>query len=130
MRKTLSGLLILLQAGCATVVSGKNQDVMIRSNPPGAEILIDGTITGKTPMMASLARKRRHTIELSSAQHGKLTRATTKGFNWWYLGNLILGGVVGLIVDPITGAMFDVSPEEVYVDFESTGSPAGEVQPG
>ena len=44
---------------------------------------------------------------------------TARGFNWWFLGNLILGGLIGVIVDPITGGIYEVKPEDVYVDFES-----------
>lgn len=113
----ISGLMFI-QSGCATVVSGKTQDVTIRSNPTGAMILIDGVMDGQTPMIANLSRKQRHSIDVS---HGgqKVTRATTRGFNWWYLGNIILGGLIGLIVDPCTGAIYNVKPDTVYVDFTS-----------
>jgi hypothetical protein len=32
----------------------------------------------------------------------------------WYFGNLAFGGLIGmLIVDPLTGAMFNLSPEKI-----------------
>ena len=37
----------------------------------------------------------------------------TKKFNGWYLGNIIFGGLIGLIIDPITGAMYDLTPNEI-----------------
>jgi len=32
----------------------------------------------------------------------------------WYLGNVIFGGLIGmLIVDPLTGAMWNIAPEKI-----------------
>jgi hypothetical protein len=32
----------------------------------------------------------------------------------WYLGNLVFGGLIGmLIVDPMTGAMYNLAPEKI-----------------
>jgi hypothetical protein len=32
----------------------------------------------------------------------------------WYFGNLLLGGLIGmLIVDPLTGAMYNLTPEKI-----------------
>jgi len=43
----------------------------------------------------------------------------------WFSGNLILGGIIGLIVDPITGAIYEVKPDAVYVDL---GNPEQEME--
>ena len=115
----LSFILILSQIGCATVVSGQYQDVYIRSNPTGADVSIDGMRSGRTPMVTSLERKKRHVVKVSKPGYETVTRATTRGFNWWFLGNLIFGGLVGLVVDPITGAIYEVNPDVVYVDFDA-----------
>ncbi len=120
--------LLLIQSGCATVVSGKTQDVTIRSNPTGAKVLIDGVMDGQTPMIANLSRKQRHSIDILHGSQ-KVTRATTRGFNWWYLGNIILGGLIGLIVDPCTGAMHNVKPDTIYVDFNAADPAAESVVP-
>lgn len=119
MKKTIVASIIISllmgQAGCATIVSGKTQDVMIRSNPSGAMVKIDEIVSGTTPMVANLVRKKRHAISISKNGFQEINQATTRGFNGWYLGNIILGGIIGLITDPITGAMYDVEPEEINV---------------
>ena len=131
MKKSISFFLVWVQvlsnAGCATIVSGKTQDVTVRSNPSGAKVLVDVMMQGTTPLVANLIRKKRHTLEISKEGYGRDVRATTRGFNWWYLGNLILGGVIGLIVDPITGAIFDVNPDSVYVELQKA-APEEEVK--
>lgn len=34
-------------------------------------------------------------------------------FNGWFLGNLLIGGLVGIIVDAATGSMYKLSPDQV-----------------
>lgn len=113
----LVGVQLFTMSGCASLVSGKKQDVTIRTTPAGADVLIDGTIAGTTPMIANLVRKRRHEIQFKKAGYPDITKGTTRGFNWWYVGNLLFGGIIGLIVDPITGAMYKIKPEEIHVDY-------------
>ncbi|HYF35220.1 MAG TPA: hypothetical protein VD994_08040, partial [Prosthecobacter sp.] len=34
--------------------------------------------------------------------------------NWWTMGNLLIGGLIGiLIVDPASGAMYVLEPDEI-----------------
>jgi len=101
--------------------------VMIRSNPTGANVVIDDIAYGVTPVVANLIRKKRHSIVIKKDGYEEISRATTRGFNGWYLGNIILGGIIGLIVDPITGAMYDVEPSEINVplpEIKEEGAPA------
>ena len=125
MNKITSASLIIIalagQTGCATIVSGRTQDVMIRSNPPGATVTIDEIATGVTPMVANLMRKKRHSILISKPGYKDISHATTRGFNGWYLGNILFGGIIGLITDPITGAMYDVEPSEINVTLPKEG---------
>ncbi|MCG2921469.1 hypothetical protein KZ305_25620, partial [Escherichia coli] len=42
--------------------------------------------------------------------------------NGWYFGNIIFGGLIGiLVVDPMTGAMFTLSPKDVNAVLASNG---------
>ena len=42
----------------------------------------------------------------------------TKSMTPWYLGNILLGGIVGFIVDAANGAMYDRKPAGVDVKLE------------
>ncbi len=110
-----AAVIMMSHSGCATIVCGKTEDVMIRSNPPGAKVKIDEFVSGTTPMMANLVRKKRHIITISKEGHEDVVQNTTRGFNGWYIGNIIFGGIIGLIVDPITGAMWEVEQKEINV---------------
>jgi predicted small secreted protein len=121
-RKILAGALVVCQcfmiAGCATIMSSSDQDVQIKSNPIDAQIRVDGMLMGKTPSLISLERKRRH--ELTIEKPGYQTRRITlsKKFNWWFAGNLIIGGLIGMIIDFASGAVFRLSPDEIDAKLE------------
>jgi hypothetical protein len=52
-----------------------------------------------------------HTVTLESNVSG------------WYVGNILFGGLIGmLIVDPITGAMYTLSPQNVDGALEKTAT--------
>jgi hypothetical protein len=115
-KQAVCGLIIIIilgQSGCATIVSGRTQDVMIRSNPSGAKVTIDEVVSGTTPMVANLLRKKRHQVAVNKEGYEEVVHATTRGFNWWYIVNIVLGGIIGLIIDPITGSIFEIEPAEV-----------------
>jgi hypothetical protein len=42
----------------------------------------------------------------------------------WYAGNLIFGGIIGLVLDPISGGMFKLSPDLVSVTLTKNESSA------
>ena len=122
MKKTVASILLVCSlSGCATIVSGRTQDVMIRSMPSGATVYIDEIAFGTTPLVANLIRKKRHSIKIVKDGYQEVSRATTRGFNWWYIGNVGFGGIIGLIVDPCTGAIFSVEPDEINATLPESG---------
>lgn len=111
--------LLTLQCGCATIVSSTDKDVQVMSAPSGAKVTVDGIVRGKTPLVVSLERKQRHSIQVEEDGYDAVIRDTSRRFNWWYLGNIVFGGVIGLIVDAVNGSMYDIEPSEISVDLES-----------
>ncbi len=43
----------------------------------------------------------------------------TKKSNGWVWGNIIFGGLIGLVVDASTGAMYKLTPEQVEANLKS-----------
>lgn len=116
MRKTIisSSLAIaLLTTSCATIVSGSKQNVKFSSNPSTATIFIDEVEVGKTPFEIKLARKSEHSVMIKLEGYQTYETKLTKKFNAWYIGNIVFGGLIGIIIDPITGAMYNLSPDQV-----------------
>jgi hypothetical protein len=108
-----SFVLTLLMSSCATIVSGSKQNVRFSSNPSTASVFIDEVEVGKTPFEIKLARISSHSVVLKLDGYQTYQTRLTKSFNGWYIGNILIGGIIGLIIDPITGAMYNLTPDQV-----------------
>ncbi len=101
----------LLSSSCATIVSGSKQKVTFISSPTAASIFINDIEVGQTPLKTKLKRKQDHHIAIKMEGYQTFETKLTKKFNAWYIGNVMLGGFIGFIIDPITGAMYTLSPK-------------------
>ncbi len=99
--------------GCASIIHGTKQDVGISSTPGGANITVDGASRGKAPLVVELSRKNKHVIKLELDGYEPYEVNLTRKVSGWYWGNILFGGIVGLIVDPITGGMYKIKPEQI-----------------
>jgi hypothetical protein len=106
----------MLLSSCATIVSGSKQKVKFSSTPSNATIYVDETEVGKTPFEMKLKRNREHHIIIKLEGYNTYETTLKSKFNAWYLGNILIGGVIGLVIDPITGAMFKLSPKELNAE--------------
>ncbi|WP_303288883.1 hypothetical protein [Marinobacter sp. SS8-8] len=116
-----------LLGGCATIVGDKTQVVPISSTPSDATILITDekgvqVFKGLTPTSVTLQKsdgsywgKKSFTVEITKAGYEKQVIPITASANGWYIGgNIIFGGLIGwFIVDPLNGAMYTLSPEQI-----------------
>lgn len=110
---TLCFLTIVLLSSCATIISGSRQTVKISSEPSYATVYINEIEVGKTPLEKSLKRNQEYNVIIKLDGYQPYETLISKKFNAWYLGNILLGGVIGLVIDPITGAMHKLTPEEL-----------------
>jgi hypothetical protein len=105
---SLFALVVMVQfcTGCATIITGAGEDQAVRfaSNPRGATVYVDDNPVGQTPVSVRLTRKDDHHIRIEHAGYKPYERTITSGFNEWILGNIFIGGLVGLSVDLLSGA--------------------------
>ncbi|KAA6300088.1 MAG: hypothetical protein EZS26_003770 [Candidatus Ordinivivax streblomastigis] len=121
MKKVFSFLLgIIMLTSCATIICGTRQSVDFTSNPSNAIIYDNGFQLGKTPLSAKLERKENHAISIKLEGYQPYEVIIKKQFNEWYIGNIILGGLVGLIIDPLTGALYRLSPDKINTELNLT----------
>ena len=113
---TCSLALTLLLSSCATIMSGSKQNVKFASNPSSATIFIDEVEVGKTPFEMKLARKSEHQVMIKLEGYQTYQTTLTKKFNGWFVGNILIGGLIGIIIDPITGAMYNLTPKEINAE--------------
>jgi hypothetical protein len=117
MRKLLVLGLIFLFSGCATLFKGTSEEVSFGSNPLGAEIYIDGKLMGKTPAAFQLITKKTYVIEFKMGDKKKTINLNNSvGAGWIILD--VLGGLVPVVVDAITGAWYSFDMKSVSVDLQ------------
>lgn len=129
LRKFALPVCMLYMSGCASIVSGGPKTMPIMSQPDEATIEIidmkndNATILkAKTPYTATLERSAgffspaKYKVRISKDGYMPHETQIDAGVNGWYFGNIIFGGLIGiLIVDPATGAMYKIYEDNVNV---------------
>ncbi len=109
-------ILALVQlAGCATVVNGTTQKIGVSSTPTGAEVAIDNQLHVVTPAAVDLARSQSHTFLFHKDGYQDDSFVITSGTSGWVWGNVLLGGLIGGMVDFASGAARTLSQDSVHV---------------
>ena len=115
----------VLCSGCASVMSGRHADVTINSYPSEADLVVRNqrgqtVATGVTPAQVSLKRGNgffrrppRYTATLEKPGYQTAEIPIRPRLNPWLLGNVGIGGIVGLAADTATGAAWRLTPDEI-----------------
>ena len=125
-------LLASMLPACATIVSGTS-NITVATEPPGATCALErqGEIVGgiaSTPSLVRVSRSMRDmTLRCSHQAYGQGATTVPSSFNPMVVGNVLIGGLIGLAVDASTGAMGRY-PEEVSLTLQPDPRLAG--QPG
>lgn len=133
-RGAVAGLLLALAlagAGCASIVHSGKRDVSVRSEPLYAKVDVYRLDSKKgnapvlvssetTPCLLSLKpgagffKGQAYRLTFTYPGHAPASVELQPKVSGWYFGNIVFGGLIGLlIVDPATGAMWNLSPEEI-----------------
>ena len=107
-----------LLSGCATVVRGTHQEVSVTSKPSRTIVSVNGQGGFKTPATLELARRRDHILTFEKEGYESVNVIVLHIVSSAVAGNILLGGVIGLGVDAITGAQYKLVPEAVKVELK------------
>jgi hypothetical protein len=123
---SIVSLFILINcSSCATIFSGNTSLVTGHSEPPKATITITNrknrvVYSGHTPATfrlksgAGFFTKASYKVKFELEGFEESTVPIHSTINGWYFGNILIGGVVGLlIIDPATGAMWKIKNDFV-----------------
>ena len=110
---------IVSTGACATIMQGSNQGIAVNSTPAGASVSVDGKPMGTTPTVLRLERRSAHTVRLEMQGYAPYEMQLEKKLSGWVWGNIAFGGVVGVIVDGTTGAMYRLTPNAVDASMET-----------
>jgi hypothetical protein len=110
-------------SGCATIVSGRKTEVTL-DNSGGATYfsvldsnnrVVDSGMTPKQVTLKTtqnwLTPAKYHVVYAS--QDGVEQYNLNAGFNWWTAGNIVIGGVPGIVIDAATGALWKLQPQVI-----------------
>ena len=111
MLRALALLGLMLTTACATVTQGTTATIAVTSDPPGAtcQIQREGStiaVVNPTPGSVTIGRSTRDlATRCERAGSQPAVVATPAGFQAMTLGNVLIGGVIGVAVDAASGAM-------------------------
>jgi hypothetical protein len=118
----------LLVAACATVTRGTTNQIQIMSEPSGASVRTSLNQTCTTPCTLTVGRKDEFSITVSLPGYvdqivevkTRLAGAGAAGF----VGNVVVGGVIGMGADAVTGATLEHFPNPIEVKMQRASAPA------
>ena len=113
-------------AGCGTIIHGSHQNIVATSSPAGAKVEttpLSGTFT--TPTTLNLERNSNYVLNFTSAGYTPATFAIKHEISGGVLIGDILLGLIGVVVDAVTGAWYNLSPETAVVTMTKVGSGPG-----
>lgn len=116
------GLIMLTGSGCATIICGGTQKVPITSTPSGATVTADSGPSVRTPGSLVLTRKKAHTLVAEYPGREPQTQQLKKGLNNWVWGNILIGGLIGLVIDIVSGSINELKPTKVHFNFEGAAT--------
>lgn len=105
----LAGACLAL-GGCSSIIEGRSQTIMVNTNPMGADcgLYREGIriATVQNAPGSALIEKSKHDIWIACVKHGyqQATYFNKSGVAGATVGNVILGGGIGWIIDSASGA--------------------------
>lgn len=125
--------LLIACSGCSSIITGGSEKVKINSNPTEATVTVfnkkgDTVTTGTTPTTLKLKKKAGYfkgadyKLVIEKPGYKPYELALKHDINGWYFGNFGFGGLIGfLVVDPLTGGMWKLRPDEVDATLSQAG---------
>lgn len=106
-------LLSAMFMNCGSIIHQTTQQVRVNSQPAGAAVTVAcGDVSNDpkllTPAVVTLHRKPAYcAVKLNKEGHAETELQFGRQMSGWYLGNILFGGIIGLIVDAANGAMWN-----------------------
>lgn len=123
MQKILA-LFVVLATGCGAVFAAKTRPVIVQSTPPDAQVLVDGVPLGTTPTTVPVNNHKNHTVVVRAPGYpdGTCLVNTRVGVVWVVL-DIVLTGLIGVVVDAVTGGWSEVDALPCNVNLGGADAP-------
>ena len=84
--------------GCASLFASHAETISFTSNQPGDKVKVDGA-EYEMPAQVTLGTDKTHMATFPNGE----TYIVKRGMSGWFWANILLGGIVGMTIDLITG---------------------------
>jgi hypothetical protein len=110
----------LCMSACATVTRGTSEEMQFTSEPSGARASTSTGFSCTTPCTLIVSRKDEFVVKFEEEGYrpqeipvkSQIAGAGAAGF----AGNIVAGGIVGMVADAATGATLEHVPNPVHAD--------------
>ena len=119
-------VMLALATGCATIVSGTKQELSFKSNPEGAEVIVNGTSVGVTPLTVKVKRKQGTQIVVRKDGFQEQSFVLKHSMEPWFWGNILIGGLFGSTTDFASGATVEYEQDQYYTTLEPVAAESAE----
>ncbi|MBS0169732.1 MAG: PEGA domain-containing protein [Nitrospira sp.] len=115
-----------LHLGGCSIFGGSSQPLIVNSDPPGANVLINGTLAGTTPLQYQVPRRGDLTVEVNKAGYHSQSRMTGRKLSSVGIVDVIGGAVFLLpLLGLITPGAWEQDPGTIGITLEpDTSTPA------
>lgn len=108
---------VLSLSSCATLFTGTTQKLTITSDPPGADVVINGVNKGQTPVTVDVKKELSgQPIDLKKDGYNASQFSPTTTFNTTSILNIFFP--LGFVVDALTGSLMKYNPTSYQIKLE------------
>ena len=112
----LMSLSLIFFSACSTVMHSTSQEVALKSNPPNANIIVDGKKFGTSPQMVNIDRGTNHVVKFQLDGYEIYETELTRKICFLFWGNALNGFIPGMVIDMFTGSMYNLLPDNIDVE--------------
>jgi hypothetical protein len=112
MKKILTLCVLVSLSACGTIV-GQNKTTMVQNNSD-YEIYGVNASGRALPHQSSIFYGMGENFVIESTNKQCPTQPVDTTFNGWVIGNLVFGGVIGVVVDALSGSIMDQPSNAIY----------------
>jgi hypothetical protein len=114
---------VMMALGCASICGGPSWLAM-ETNPKNIEVKIEGIQNGEkfskvTPFKVELSRSSDYKIIVQTPHYKSEEIVLRRKITGWFWGNLLIGGLIGMGIDGLSGNMWDHNQHVVSLNLET-----------
>lgn len=115
--------LLPLAASCASIATGATDRVTIESIPPGAVFETNTGHRGTTPSMITIPDSQTLVVTAKLDGHEEAKAELKPRMSGWFIGNILIGGLLGIAIDLISGN-WQTHDDKIVVTLKPASRPA------